>query len=113
MDLTCSIGEESASDELELEEELEEYFLARLDTFLDDFLLCFEDFFLSNLLFFLVEEGLTSRSSEDGDLLACLAFILFTLWDSPIKGRRTSRSLKSCISTNHKIWYKCLLTENW
>ena len=78
--VTCSEGEESASDELELEEELEEYFLARLDAFLDDFLLCFADFFLSSLFFSLVEEGLTSSSSEDGDLLACLAALFFLLF---------------------------------
>ena len=69
-----SLLEESVSDELDWTEELEEYFLAFFAAFLDDFLLCLDDFFLSSLFFSLLEEGLVSRSSKEGDLelLECL-----------------------------------------
>ena len=46
--LTCSDGPETSSEEEDDDEDLEEYFLAFLADFLEDFLLCLEDLF-SNL----------------------------------------------------------------
>jgi len=73
--LTCSEGTESSS-ELEEEEEVEEYFLFLLATFLEDFL--FEDFF-SSLFLSLVDEGFESRSSEEMDLVLLECFEGFFL----------------------------------
>jgi len=64
-----------------LEEELEDSFLDFFASFLDDFLLCVEDFFFSNLLFSLVEEGFALYLSPDGDsdLVACLDALFLSL----------------------------------